>query len=95
MSGPLHGYRSNYEAVVERSETLRRENQSLRAELAQLRSVLDPQDPATGRIPRPVLYALGALVVLVGLALALSRGPSRPPKLGPTVGTAATAEPMR
>jgi hypothetical protein len=85
MSGPLHGYRSNYDAVMERSETLRRENKALRAELARLRTVLEPQDPSPGRIPRPVLYVLGALVVLIGLAL-LSRGPSRPP---PTRGTAA------
>ena len=58
MSGPAGGYRSNYDAVVERSETLRRENQALRAELAQLRSVLDPRGDASGGIPRAVFYAL-------------------------------------
>jgi hypothetical protein len=95
MSGPSGGYRSNYDAVVERSETLRRENQALRAELAQLRSVLDPPRAPSGAIPRPVIYALAASIVVLGLAIALT-GPrtSSRTSLGPTVGTAATSGPL-
>ena len=96
MSGPAGGYRSNYDAVVERSETLRRENQALRAELAQLRSVLDPRGDASGGIPRAVFYALAASIVLLGLAVALARpSSSSRPSLGPSVGTAATPLPVR
>lgn len=90
MSGPSGGYRSNYDAVVERSETLRRENHALRAELAQLRSALEPQGNPSGGIPRPVIYALAALVVVLGLAVALARPrTSSRTSLGPSVGTAA------
>ncbi len=96
MSGPSGGYRSNYDAVVERSETLRRENHALRTELAQLRSVLDPQHAAGGGVPRPVIYALAALVVSLGVALALARPkPSSRTSLGPAVGTAPAPGPLR